>query len=79
MYGADLVPDRQSGPALDGDRLSRCIEALSERERTVVVLSFYDERSAAETAASMAISKANVRVIRRRAIRRPRDCMEAGA
>jgi RNA polymerase sigma-70 factor (ECF subfamily) len=78
-FGADLIPDRRSTPALDGDHLSRCVEALTERERTVVVLSFYDEQSAAETAASLGISEANVRVVRHRAIRRLRDCMEAGA
>ena len=63
--------------ALDPDRLAGCLEALSERERSVVVLSFFAEKPADEVGAELAISGGNVRVIRHRAIARLRECMGA--
>ncbi len=69
-----------SEPPLDRERLTRCVEGLSERERSVVIMSFYDERSAAEVAVFLGLSQANVRVIRHRALSRLRECMsEANA
>lgn len=67
--------------ALDPDRLADCLEALSERERSVVVLSFLADQPADAVGAQLAISGGNVRVIRHRAIARLRECMgvmEAG-
>jgi RNA polymerase sigma-70 factor (ECF subfamily) len=61
---------------LDGTRLRNCIELLSERERAVILLSFYDERGAAEVASELGVSAANVRVIRHRSIERLRSCLE---
>ena len=78
-FGADLVPEPPPVPRLDGDQLARCVQALKERERTVVVLTFYDEQSAAETAGFLGISEANVRVIRHRAVQQLRACMGAAA
>ena len=63
--------------ALDPDRLAGCLEALSERERSVVVMSFFADKAADEVGAELALSAGNVRVIRHRAIGRLRDCMEA--
>jgi RNA polymerase sigma-70 factor (ECF subfamily) len=66
-------------PQLDGDQLARCVQTLKERERTVVVLTFYDEQTAAEAARALGISQANVRVIRHRAIQQLRACMGSSA
>jgi RNA polymerase sigma-70 factor (ECF subfamily) len=63
--------------ALDPDRLAACLEALSERERSVVVMSFFAEKAADEVGAELGISGGNVRVIRHRALGRLRDCMGA--
>lgn len=63
---------------LDPDRLAGCLQALSERERSVVVLSFFADRPADEVGAELSISGGNVRVIRHRALARLRDCMGAG-
>ena len=38
-------------------------------------MTFYDEHTAAETARSLGISEANVRVIRHRAVAQLRDCL----
>jgi len=64
--------------ALAPDRLAGCLEALSERERSVVVLSFFADQQADEVGAQLAISPGNVRVIRHRALARLRECMGAG-
>ena len=61
--------------ALDPDRLARCLGALPERERSVVVLTFFGDRPADEVGAELAISGGNVRVIRHRALARLRECM----
>ena len=45
----------------------------------MVVMTYYDEISAIETGYSLGISEANVRVIRHRAIKQLRACMEATA
>lgn len=64
--------------ALDPEQLARCLEALSERERSVVVLSFFADKQADEVGAELSISGGNVRVIRHRALARLRQCMGAG-
>jgi RNA polymerase sigma-70 factor (ECF subfamily) len=61
--------------ALDRDRLAGCLNALSERERSVVMLSFFADKQADEVAAELAISGGNARVIRHRALARLRECM----
>lgn len=63
--------------ALDPDRLAGCLERLSERERSVVVMSFFADKAADEVGAELALSAGNVRVIRHRALGRLRDCMGA--
>lgn len=60
---------------LDRDRLAGCLEALSERERSVVVMSFFADKPADAVGADLAISAGNVRVIRHRALSRLRKCM----
>jgi RNA polymerase sigma-70 factor, ECF subfamily len=76
QYGADLPVAAQAPmPQLDHDLLQRCMQDLNERERTVVVMTFYDEQTGADVAGFLGISEANVRVIRHRAIHQLRECM----
>lgn len=63
--------------ALDPERLAGCLERLSERERSVVVMSFFADKPADEVGAELGITGGNVRVIRHRALGRLRDCMGA--
>jgi RNA polymerase sigma-70 factor (ECF subfamily) len=65
--------------ALDTDKLAACLEALAERERTVVVMTFFAEKSGDEVARELGLTAGNVRVIRHRAIARLRGCMGGGA
>jgi RNA polymerase sigma-70 factor, ECF subfamily len=77
MFEGDLRPDCPPVPMVEDRQLVRCVQALKERERTVVVMTFYDDHTAAETARSLGTSEANVRVIRHRAIQQLRVCMGA--
>jgi RNA polymerase sigma-70 factor (ECF subfamily) len=61
--------------ALDADKLATCLEALGERERTVVVLTFFAEKPGDEVAKELGLSAGNVRVVRHRALARLRECM----
>ncbi len=62
-------------PHWDHEQLTRCVQTLKERERTVVVMTFYDERTGSDVAGFLGVSEANVRVIRHRAIHQLRECM----
>jgi RNA polymerase sigma-70 factor (ECF subfamily) len=64
--------------ALDGRRLADCLSKLAERERSIVVMGFYDERTSEEVASSFGLSTANVRQIRHRALLKLRSCMGGG-
>jgi len=66
-----------SDDALDARRLEQCLESLPERERSVLVMTFYDDRPAEEVAVALGVSAGNVRVIRHRGIERLRLCMNA--
>lgn len=59
--------------AFERDRLADCLAALAERERAVVITSFFDEKPAS----GLGLSAGNVRVIRHRALGKLRACMEA--
>ncbi len=70
-----LTPAEPHTPNLDHDRLTRCVQNLKERERTTVVMTFYNEQTGAEVAGFLGVSEANLRVIRHRAIHQLRQCM----
>lgn len=69
----------ESEPALDRERVARCMGELAERERTVVTLTFFEDLSALEISTKIGISAGNVRVMRHRALSSLRDCFERGA
>jgi RNA polymerase sigma-70 factor (ECF subfamily) len=80
QFGADLPAPVQSSVACpDHDHLARCVQNLKERERAVIVMTFYDEQTGADVASFLGVSEANVRVIRHRAIHQLRDCMGVAA
>ena|ERR1035437_971858 len=81
QFGADLpTPVQPSMLHLDDhEQLTRCVQNLKERERAVVVMTFYDEQTGADVASFLGVSEANVRVIRHRAIHQLRDCMGVAA
>jgi len=78
-FGGVLVPQPAEPQTVDSERLGRCVQALKERERSVVVMTFYDEHTAAESGRALGLSEVNVRVIRHRAIRQLRACLESAS
>ncbi len=80
QYGPDLLfPAPAPQPNPDHQHLARCVQSLKERERAVVIMTFYDEQTGADVSNFLGISEANVRVIRHRAIQQLRHCMGVAA
>jgi len=77
---ADELPvaDIHVAPRLDHDKVAGCLERLPERERAVLVASFYDEQPADAVGRSLGLSAGNVRVIRHRGIDKLRRCVDGG-
>ena len=62
------------------EHLTFCISGLSQREQRVVQLSFAEWLSSPEIAEQLGLAPGNIRVIRHRALRKLRECMDgAGA
>jgi RNA polymerase sigma-70 factor (ECF subfamily) len=64
---------------VDHAALFRCMGHLEARARTILLMSFYRERSADEIAGAMNLSAGNVRVVRHRALAQLRDCLGAAS
>jgi RNA polymerase sigma-70 factor (ECF subfamily) len=62
-------------PPIDEDELRRCLEHLPVRERSVVLMTFYDDHPAERIAHDLGTSTGNIRVIRHRALQGLRRCM----
>jgi RNA polymerase sigma-70 factor (ECF subfamily) len=80
-HGEDTlgIADIAIAPRHDTERMADCLERLGERERTVILLSFYEERPAEDVGQALGLSAGNVRVIRHRGIARLRTCLGAPA
>jgi RNA polymerase sigma-70 factor (ECF subfamily) len=75
-YAGDVsAADPSTAPRLDHARLLGCLDRLPERERSVLVMTFYDDQPAKDVAAALGLSEGNVRVIRHRGVERLRDCV----
>ena len=74
---AHLVPVSVDPAPASVDRapLEDCLRRLGERERTVLLLTYYAERPADAIGAALAMSAGAVRVARHRALARMRDCL----
>jgi RNA polymerase sigma-70 factor, ECF subfamily len=76
-FAGDLPPlVDEAVEALDTSRLQQCLQRLPERERAVIVMTFYDDRTAEAVGVDLGLSAGNVRVIRHRGIERLRACMQ---
>jgi len=75
-YGDELsIADIAVAPRLDDDRVERCLGALPERERCVLVMTFHEEKDADHVGRELGLTAGNVRVIRHRALGRLRQCV----
>jgi RNA polymerase sigma-70 factor (ECF subfamily) len=78
---ADALPiaDIHVAPRLDHRRVAECLERLPERERAILVMTFYDEQPSETVGRELGLTASNVRVIRHRGIEKLRHCVEGGA
>lgn len=60
-----------------GARVRPCLAAMAERDRVILVLSFYAEKSAADIGRSLDLTAGAVRVARHRALASLRGCIES--
>ena len=74
-FARRVEPD---GLLLDVARLRECLARLAERERSVVVLTFYAEESSGAIAERLGLTTENVRTVRHRAFVRLRRCVNGG-
>jgi len=75
----DAVAAAPSHAALDAPRVTDCLQHLPERDRLVVMLTFYADREAPHIAQEIGSTPGAVRVMRHRAIEHLRDCVQDGA
>lgn len=76
-HGHELaIADLHEAPRLDHERLADCLQRLAEKERSVLLMSFHQERPAAEVGGLLGLTAGNVRVLRHRGIARLRECVE---
>jgi RNA polymerase sigma-70 factor, ECF subfamily len=76
--GAEEAYEEPEPLALDAERLAACLRSLSERERSVVVHTFFSDSPAEQVGAELGLAAGNVRVVRHRALGRLRECMGLG-
>ena len=76
-YGGTEAYEAPEPLVLDQERLNECLQALAERERSVVALSFFADKDGDGVAKDLNLSAGNVRVIRHRALAKLRQCMGA--
>jgi len=74
----ELARAETEHPTLDRARLASCVDGLSLRQRTVVMLTFYGEQDADEIGRALGMTRGNVRVVRHRALAALRSCLTGG-
>ena len=79
-FSDDVFPATAADDSGDFDHagLPRCMDRLSERERSVLIMTFYDDQPAKSVSGELGLSEANVRVIRHRALGKLRACLTEG-
>jgi RNA polymerase sigma factor (sigma-70 family) len=77
-FGDALAPSAAPAPEVDRSRLAECLDELSVRLRTIVVMTYFSESEPTEIARAMATSTTSVRVQRHRALTHLRECMLRG-
>ena len=63
--------------SLDETRIAPCLAGIRDRERTILLLSFYADKGAKEIAEALGMTAGAVRVSRHRALASMRECVEA--
>ena len=78
LCGRLPLADLHVAPRLDHQRVAECLERLGSRERSVLVITFYDDQPSEAVGGELGLSPGNVRVIRHRGLDNLRRCVDAG-
>lgn len=70
---AEILPPAYS--EVDATRLALCLGMLDRRDQRVVLMTFQEDRDAAEIASALALTVSHVRVIRHRTLTALRRCV----
>lgn len=75
-YGREVSVPSIDERMLDSGRVAPCLAGIRERERTVLILSFYADKDAKEIGDALGMTAGAVRVCRHRALTSMRACLE---
>jgi len=75
-YAEEIPTEAHLAPRLDHLRVADCLDRLPGRERSVLVMSFYDDQPSEAVGEQLGLSAGNVRVIRHRGIDKLRRCVD---
>jgi RNA polymerase sigma-70 factor, ECF subfamily len=76
----DVQPQGAVSPdewSIDAPRIAPCLAAIGERERAILLLTFYAEKTSDEIGRALGMSAGTVRVCRHRGLASMRTCLEA--
>lgn len=74
-FPIDLIPAEET-TAVPDKQLQQCLQGLPERERAILVMTFYDDCPADTLGKQLGLNAGHVRVIRHRGLERLRNCIE---
>jgi len=78
QFDARAAADDSSASDIFGvAAVERCLGALRERERAILIQTYYAERSSGEIAQALGMTDGAVRVSRHRALGQMRECLDA--
>jgi RNA polymerase sigma-70 factor (ECF subfamily) len=75
QFKVSEIAEEPSAYALDVALVERCLQTLSQRDRAVLILTFYAEKTSADIAEELGLTSGVVRVARHRALDRLRECV----
>lgn len=75
QFGTVPIVGSETVDAVDAARVERCLKELQERDRLVLLLTFYAEMVSADIGRELGIAAGAVRVARHRALARLRECL----
>jgi RNA polymerase sigma-70 factor (ECF subfamily) len=75
-YDRDTSVTWMDDRSIDSERVAPCLAGMRERERTILLLSFYADKPAKDIAGTLGMTAGAVRVCRHRALSAMRECLE---
>jgi RNA polymerase sigma-70 factor (ECF subfamily) len=77
-FGATFPSIVDTPNPVDRDKLAGCLAKLESRDVTIVVATYFDERTSLDIARELETTEGNVRVARHRALAKLHECLTKG-